>query len=93
LFIIDDVVYAGSANLDARSLRINYEVLLRLASRDLAEEARAIFAADVPHCRRIDLVKWRRSRSFLTRLWERWAYFLLARLDPFLARRNWQGQP
>ena len=93
LFIVDEVVYAGSANLDARSLRINYEVLLRLANPVMAAEARAIFAGDLPHCRRIDAVKWKRSRSFLTRLWEKWAYFLLARLDPFLARRNWQGQP
>lgn len=93
LFIIDDVVYAGSANLDARSLRINYEVLLRLANPEMATGARAIFAADVPHCQRIDPATWKRSRSFLTRLWERWAYLLLARLDPFLARRNWQGQP
>ena len=93
LFIIDDVVYAGSANFDARSLRINYEVLLRLANPLLATEARDLFAAHLPHCRRINLEEWRRSRSIFTSLWERWAYFLLVRIDPILARRHWQGQP
>lgn len=93
LFIVDDVVYAGSANLDARSLRINYEVLLRITNPVVAARARDIFAADLPHCRRIDAAGWKRARSFITKLAEKWAYFVLARLDPFLARRRVQGQP
>jgi phosphatidylserine/phosphatidylglycerophosphate/cardiolipin synthase-like enzyme len=27
--IMDDIVYLGSANLDTRSLRINYELMIR----------------------------------------------------------------
>lgn len=32
LFVIDQIVYAGSANLDGRSLNINYELMVRLSN-------------------------------------------------------------
>jgi cardiolipin synthase A/B len=92
MFILDDVVYAGSANLDTRSLRINYELLVRIADRQLAIEARRIFGADLQHCRRIDAESWRKSRTLWGKLKEDWAYFLLVRLDPYLARRQLKDQ-
>jgi cardiolipin synthase len=88
LFIMDDVVYAGSANMDVRSLRINYELLVRVSDPGLAAEAREMFTKDLTHCLRIDPVAWRKSRSFLSKLKENWAYFVLARVDPYLARRQ-----
>jgi cardiolipin synthase len=88
LFIIDDVVYAGSANLDRRSLSFNYEVMLRLADRSIACQARAIFSDMLGNCRRIEAGQWRRNRTFLERLAARVAYLILARLDPLLARRH-----
>ena len=88
LFIVDDVVYAGSANLDTRSLRINYELLLRVADAPLAAGAREIFADDLGHSERIDPVDWRSSRNFLTKLREWWAYWILARVDLFVAQRQ-----
>ncbi len=88
LIIIDDVVYAGSANLDTRSLHLNYELLVRLKDQNILAEAREIFNRDLQHCLRIDLSSWRNTRSLWTRLTQRWAYFVLARLDPFLTR--WQ---
>ena len=88
LLIVDDVVYIGSANLDSRSLNINYELLVRLDSRRLAREARAIFADHLRHCRPIEPGTWERSRGLWEKLKERLAYILLARLDPFLARRQ-----
>ena len=54
LFIIDQIVYAGSANLDPRSLNINYELLVRFPNERLVYEAQAIFAEDLTHCRKID---------------------------------------
>jgi cardiolipin synthase A/B len=90
LMILGDVVYAGSANLDIRSLFINYELLVRLERPDTAAEAREIFEGDLKHSRRIDLAEWNRSRSFWTKWKERWAYFLLARIDPYVARRQWR---
>ena len=83
---IDQVVYVGSANLDTRSLNINDELLLRLPQRALAAEAGEIFAGDLERSRRIDPAAWRASRTIWRKLQERWAYFLVARVDPYLAR-------
>ena len=88
LIIIDDIVYAGSANLDVRSLQMNYELLVRLTNPRLAQEAREIFKADLAHCVQIQLARWRRERTLWAKLKSHWAYFILARLDPFLARQQ-----
>jgi cardiolipin synthase A/B len=90
LMILDDVVYAGSANLDIRSLFINYELLVRLDRPEIAAQAREIFEADLKHSRRIDLAEWNRSRTFWMKWKERWSYVLLARIDPYIARRQWR---
>jgi cardiolipin synthase len=88
LFIIDHGVYAGSANLDPRSLNINYELLVRFPNGSLAYEAQAIFAENLDHSRKIDRATWRNSRTLWRKLKERWAYSIIARLDPYLARRQ-----
>jgi len=93
LFIIDDVVYAGSANLDQRSLNINYELLIRFNTNHVTDQARAIFEKNLQHCRQVTREEWRRSRSFWRRLKQRWAYFVLVRLDPYIAQRQWRGLP
>ncbi|MEO5802401.1 MAG: phosphatidylserine/phosphatidylglycerophosphate/cardiolipin synthase family protein [Verrucomicrobiota bacterium] len=90
MFVIDDVVYAGSANLDTRSLHLNYELLVRLQQSELVDEAREIFAKDLPHCRKIELESWRKERNVWERMKGRWAYFILARLDPYISRRQWK---
>lgn len=86
LFIMDDVVYVGSANLDTRSLHINHELLVRLKDENLVAGARSIFESDLQRARRVNAADWPKSRTFVAKLQERWAYFLLARLDPYLAR-------
>jgi cardiolipin synthase A/B len=88
LFIMDDVAYVGSANLDVRSLKLNYELLVRISDRDLAARARDIFEDDLKYCRQIHRLTWRKSRTLWNKLKERWAYFFLARLDPWLARKE-----
>jgi cardiolipin synthase len=88
LMIVDGIVYVGSSNLDVRSLRINYELMLRFPKEQLAGEARGSFAQCLAHCERIELEKWRKSRTWWKRLRQRWAHFLLARVDPYVAR--WQ---
>jgi hypothetical protein len=65
---------------------------VRIADRQLAIEARRIFGADLQHCRRIDAESWRKSRTLWGKLKEDWAYFLLVRLDPYLARRQLKDQ-
>ncbi|HSA01659.1 MAG TPA: phosphatidylserine/phosphatidylglycerophosphate/cardiolipin synthase family protein, partial [Candidatus Paceibacterota bacterium] len=90
LLILDDLVFVGSANLDVRSLRINYELLLRLKDEKLAGQARSLFMEALQNSRKIDPPSWRTSRSLWTRFQERWAYFLLVRVDPYFARRHWR---
>jgi cardiolipin synthase len=86
LFLVDEQVYVGSSNLDARSLNINYELLVRIGTEEVVREAREMMADILSHSRRVELSTWRRSRSIWTKLFERWAYFLLARVDPWWAR-------
>jgi cardiolipin synthase len=91
LFVIDQVVYAGSANLDGRSMNINYELMVRLSNPAQVNEGKRIFTEILTHCLRIDLVTSRRSRTFLDRIKARLAHFILARLDPLMARRQLRG--
>jgi cardiolipin synthase len=93
LFVIDDVVYAGSANLDQRSLNINYELMVRFGSREMARQADKLFEKNLRHCRQITFEQWRKSRTLWTRFKQHWAYLLLARIDPWLALRQWRALP
>jgi cardiolipin synthase len=88
MIIIDDSVYVGSANLDTRSLYINYELSVRLNSHDTAEEARELFDDTLTRCRRVNLSQWRKSRGFIARWKEKFAYWLLTRFDLYLARKQ-----
>jgi cardiolipin synthase len=93
LFIVDNAVYTGSSNLDTRSLRINYELMLRFEDATLVASARGMVNDILKHCRRVTMEDWRRSHTFWQRLKQRWAYFLLNRIDPYLARRQWRDLP
>jgi len=93
LFIIDDVVYVGSANLDQRSLNLNYELLIRFDNPEMARQAREVFATVLQNCRAVKLEQWKLGRTFWQRLKQRWAYFLLVRVDPYVARRQWMALP
>jgi cardiolipin synthase len=86
LLIIDDVVYVGSANLDQRSLGINYELMIRFHGKTMADRARQIFSNTQRQCSEITAEQWRGSRSLWQRFKQRWAYFFLARVDPRIAR-------
>ncbi len=87
LMVVDDILYIGSANLDTRSLQIDYEVVLRVQDKNVASEARSILKNDLKHSLRIDPATWKKSRGFIQSIKEDFSYFLLARFDPLLARR------
>jgi cardiolipin synthase len=87
LFIVDDTVYVGSCNLDRRSLNINYELLLRLQWPELAANARVLFSAALEHSNEVSAGPWRQGRHWWARLRSQFAYWLLTRIDPLLARR------
>lgn len=86
LFLMDRAVYVGSSNLDTRSLHLNHELLVRLEDAASRAQAEAYFESALEHSRQIRLGEWSRGRSLWTRLRERWAWFLLARVDPWVAR-------
>lgn len=86
LFLIDQRVYAGSSNLDPRSLYINYELMVQFEDPQIVTEARELFARTLGFCQRIEMNAWRKSRSWWRRMKHRWAYFLLVRIDPLVAR-------
>jgi cardiolipin synthase len=85
LAIMDGTVVAGSANLDIRSGRINYELVAAVTDRELASRARSDFEEDLLQADRITLEEWK-GRPVLQKLKERVSYWLLARLDIFFAR-------
>ncbi|MEO8315165.1 MAG: phospholipase D-like domain-containing protein [Pseudomonadota bacterium] len=89
--IIDDVLYAGSCNLDRRSLQINHELLLRLEWPELAADARQWFGACLQHAPAVKPQEWRKARTLWRRLRSRVAYQLLGRLDPLIARRGFRS--
>lgn len=93
LFLVDDAVYTGSSNLDTRSLQINYELMIRFAGGEIARRAHEMFAETFERCRRITRDEWRQTRTFWQGMKQRWAYFLLDRIDPYVARRQWRGLP
>lgn len=88
LFAIGSVVYIGSANLDARSLGINYELVVRLDQPQAVLDAERIFQSHLPACHEIRPEQWRSSRGLWEKLKERVAHLVLAYIDPYLARRQ-----
>jgi cardiolipin synthase len=86
LIVMDDIVFVGSSNLDPRSLRINFEVMLRIEDAALAATARQQFEADLAQ-RAIPITReaLQQGRSWWERLKQRLAYWVFARLDPEVA--------
>jgi hypothetical protein len=64
---------------------------LRLRNKSVAEGGRQLFTDCLGHCVRIRREDWKASRNFWSKFLERWAYFILARMDLFLARRQLAG--
>ncbi len=93
LALVDDHIFAGTANLDARSLAINHELMVCLQDARLRTEAGAMFSADLKNSHRITLEEWRRTRTWLTRLHGAIARFLITKVDPWLARRQMRDVP
>ncbi len=91
LVVLDDVVYVGSCNLDRRSMQINYELLLRLHWPELAADARQWFGQALQCAPAVDPAQWREGRGLWHRLRSRFAYLVLAQIDPFLARRRFRS--
>ena len=72
--IIDGVwSHVGSTNFDARSLALNEEVGVGILDREIANQLRSAFEADLKRSREITLADWRK-RSWRARTWSWLAY-------------------
>lgn len=95
VIIVDDLVYIGSANLDPRSLSINFEIMLRIRSAALAQRARETFERDLEHSQKVRPVSWRRPSGWWQRLKQKVARFIFTRLDlgvaQFFVQKNEGG--
>jgi cardiolipin synthase len=85
LAVVDDTVIAGSANLDIRSGRINYELVAVVHDPVIAAQARSNFEVDLKQSERVSLTQWS-ERPCIQKGKERLSYWLLARADIFAAR-------
>ena len=90
LILCDGVAYVGSSNLDIRSLNLNYELMLRFADRAVAGGAQAMFERALKHSRKIESGPWRKAQTWWSRWQNHWAHFLLARINPFIALRQFR---
>jgi len=86
------ITYIGSANLDIRSLRLNYELVIRFGDKTISTGAGEIFERILANSRRIEPETWRQKQTWWQRWKYRWANFLLARVDPFVALREFRAK-
>ncbi len=87
LAIADDTLIAGSANMDIRSGRFNYELVAVVTDAQLASRARADFEEDLKQSVRISIDEWQK-RPIIQKLKERFSYCLLARGDTIFSRSS-----
>jgi len=87
LIVLDDAVYLGSANFDARSLFINLEIVLRIEDAALAAQMRRYFEHHLPAALEITREVHARRATFWNRL--RWSAcrFLVGAVDYTVSRR------
>jgi cardiolipin synthase len=86
LMVLDDVVYAGSSNIDIRSLHLNFEMSVRIHDPGLAAQARQLVRSDIDLSTRITQEVYDRNSGIFQRVLRRFAYTLLS-FDYFLSRK------
>ena len=87
LIVVDDIVYAGSANIDIRSLHLNFELSVRIQDAKLAAEVLQLVEKDISLSTRITQEVFGRNSSFFQRIIRRIAYTVLSRFDYFLSKK------
>ncbi|MCG6935818.1 MAG: cardiolipin synthase [Proteobacteria bacterium] len=74
VLVDDDLAAVGTANLDNRSFRLNFEITLLFADRNFAGEVAAMLATDFSHCREMSMAEieqrpiWFKVASKIARL-------------------------
>ncbi|THD38232.1 MAG: phosphatidylserine/phosphatidylglycerophosphate/cardiolipin synthase family protein [Sphingomonas sp.] len=81
LFVIDDVVYIGSANYDIRSLYLNLELMLRIEDTAFAAHCRAYVQGEIDASERITPALYKARTSLWMRVKQAGAFFVMTVLD------------
>lgn len=87
LFVIDDVVYIGSANLDVRSLFINMEIMVRIDDPAFAAHMHTLIDGLVADSQEQTHALLRHRDSWWSRFSAGVAYFLVNTVDYSIGRR------
>lgn len=81
LFVIDDIVYVGSANYDIRSLFLNLEMMLRIEDPAFAAHVRAYVDGEVANSECITLSLYAQRTGWWMRIKQAAAFFVMTALD------------
>lgn len=87
LFVVDDAVYIGSANLDVRSLFINMEIMVRIEDKAFAERLHQLIDGLVEQSEEQTRSLLRQRDSWWSRFKSGLAYFLVNSVDYSIGRR------
>ena len=87
LFVIDDIVYIGSANYDIRSLFLNLEMMFRIEDKAFAAHARAYVDGEIAESERITPSLYRTRTSWWMRVKQATAFFVMTVLDYNVTKR------
>lgn len=87
LFLIDDVVYIGSANYDIRSLFLNLEMMLRIDDPAFAAHVRGYIDGEIAESERITAQAYRQQTGWWTRTRQFAAFFVMTVLDYNITKR------
>lgn len=93
IYVLDNTVYIGSANLDMRSLYINLELMLRIEDAQFAQACRDVIAAQMPESTIITPQGYKARAGWINRL--RWAasWLMVSVIDYGVTRRLNFGLP
>ncbi len=86
-FVIDDVVFIGSANLDIRSLFINLEIMVRIEDAGFAAHMRGLVDELVAQSEQQTRALLKRRDTYWSRFKSGLAYFLVNSVDYSIGRR------
>ncbi|MBN8808052.1 MAG: phosphatidylserine/phosphatidylglycerophosphate/cardiolipin synthase family protein [Sphingomonas sp.] len=86
LFVIDDVVYLGSANYDIRSLFLNLELMLRIEDAGFAAYVRSYVDGEIANSERITPALYKERTSLWMRVKQAAAFFVMTVLDYNITR-------
>ena len=88
LFVVDDVVYIGSANYDIRSLFLNLEMMLRIEDTAFARHARSYVDGEIANSERDHRRASTRQRTnWWMRIKQAAAFFVMTVLDFNVTKR------